>query len=246
MKRISSRFLALGLTSVLACVAVLTSCGKGEPEPFPYDEFQNLSLDVADVVDFANNCVSDPNGEFCPSLPPQNPEPNPNPNPDPGTSSSSPYIPNPGLSSSSNNNIGGGSSSSNNNIGGGSSSSNNNIGGGSSSSNSGGGNSSNSGGGACGANYGTYDMAVAVGNCLNLTKGCTTDNNLPLKIYNNNHMNGTWKGIIYCSDSSSKNIVCGSTANLCEATACAAGTTGAWLSITEMTGTQATAESNCW
>ena len=72
-----------------------------------------------------------------------------------------------------------------------------------------------------------------VGKCYNLTNSCTST--LPLKIFNDDNSNGrAWSGTIYCSDNSSKSITC--TAAPCESNACPAGTNGAWLSITSVTG----------
>jgi len=88
----------------------------------------------------------------------------------------------------------------------------------------------------------------SVGNCLNLTMTCTSDNNLPLKVYNDgsySSSNNVYSGTIYCSDGSSKPISCPPSTNLCESSACPAGTTGAWLYITSVGGSPQV-RSNCY
>jgi cytoskeletal protein CcmA (bactofilin family) len=106
--------------------------------------------------------------------------------------------------------------------------------------------SSSGGGGTCGSGstFGNNGNPNA-GDCLNLTQGCTTSNNLPLKIYNDNNNSSTLNGTIYCSDGSSKAISCIQGTQLCEANACSAGTNGAWLSVASKTGSP-NIRSNCY
>jgi len=96
----------------------------------------------------------------------------------------------------------------------------------------------------CGANSTFGDNnAPTIGACLNLTNACSStawngssNSGLPLRIIND-VTSGSLQGTINCSDGSSKSISCTSGTSLCESNACPAGTTGAWLSVTNKTGT---------
>ncbi|MCL1956052.1 MAG: hypothetical protein FWF63_01895 [Fibromonadales bacterium] len=108
--------------------------------------------------------------------------------------------------------------------------------------------SSGGGGGTCGSGNATsISNPPSVGNCLNLTQGCTKDNNLPLKVYNDGSYSSSniYSGTIYCSDGSSKSISCTPQVSLCESNACPAGTTGAWLYITSVSGSPQV-RANCY
>ena len=103
--------------------------------------------------------------------------------------------------------------------------------------------SSAGGGGTCGAGSSFGDNnSPRAGDCLNVTNNCTSSNGLPLKLFNDN--GGTsWTGTLLCSNGSSKTITC--SAAPCDSNACPSGTTGAWLSITSITGSPKV-RSNCW
>jgi hypothetical protein len=103
---------------------------------------------------------------------------------------------------------------------------------------------------SCGAGStsGSADSAK-IGNCLDLTNSCTKNNNLPLKIFNDTHLSTTLNGTIYCSDNSFTSISCSNAQALCNSNACPAGTTSAYLYITNVsrTGTiYPKMRSNCW
>jgi hypothetical protein len=118
--------------------------------------------------------------------------------------------------------------------------------------------------GTCGAGS-TYDNSEAgkvqnddskkemkIGGCYNMTVTCNKDgwNNstnsasgLPLILNSENGNGSSWTGTIYCSGGSSKSLTCDKAK--CESNACPAGTTGAWLSITAVTG-NASARADCY